>query len=125
MPNEVPPSPVRPAARPAAPVPRASRRTAVLLAIAGLLVSAAAFDTARRPGAQWSARLAVAAIHVYQRHIVPINEALGLRCRFTPTCSHYAEVEITRYGMVVGGWRSVRRIARCGPWTPMGTVDPP
>jgi putative component of membrane protein insertase Oxa1/YidC/SpoIIIJ protein YidD len=105
--------------------PRTSRRTATLLALIALFVSLAAFDTARQPKAQWSARLAIGTIHFYQRHLAPINESLGFRCRFVPSCSHYAEVEIARYGMVVGGWRSVRRIARCGPWTPMGTVDLP
>jgi putative component of membrane protein insertase Oxa1/YidC/SpoIIIJ protein YidD len=105
--------------------PRSSRRAATWLAIVAILVSLAAFDTARQPDAQWSARLAIGAIHLYQRHVAPINESLGFRCRFVPSCSHYAEIEIARYGMVVGGWRSVRRIARCGPWTPMGTVDLP
>lgn len=116
---------MRPAAGDAAPLPRTSRLTAILLALAALLVSLAAFDTARRPEAQWSARLAIGGIHFYQRHLAPLNDALGVRCRFVPSCSHYAEIEIARYGMAVGGWRSLRRIARCGPWTPMGTKDPP
>ena len=50
---------------------------------------------------------------------------IGLRCRFTPTCSRYGETVIARDGAVRGGWKTVKRIARCGPWTPLGTVDPP
>lgn len=67
----------------------------------------------------------VAAIHVYQRGMSPVAAAVGVRCRFTPTCSRYAEVVIARDGVVRGGWKAVKRIARCGPWTARGTVDEP
>ena len=50
---------------------------------------------------------------------------MGVECRFTPTCSHYGEAVIQKYGFVRGGWMSLRRVARCGPWTPKGTVDLP
>lgn len=69
--------------------------------------------------------LALTGIRAYQRSLAPLVGRLGLRCRFTPTCSHYAEVAIARDGLVIGGLRSIRRIARCGPWTPAGTIDPP
>ncbi len=45
------------------------------------------------------------------------------RCRFEPSCSAYAQESIQRYGAARGGWRAVRRIARCNPWNP-GGVDP-
>ena len=69
--------------------------------------------------------LALAAIHGYQHTLSPVAARIGLRCRFTPTCSRYAETVITRDGVVRGGWKAARRIARCGPWTPAGTVDRP
>jgi putative membrane protein insertion efficiency factor len=69
--------------------------------------------------------LALAAIHGYQHRLSPIAARIGLRCRFAPTCSRYAETVIVRDGVVRGGWKAARRIARCGPWTPMGTVDLP
>lgn len=69
--------------------------------------------------------LAVAAIHGYQRTLSPWVGRAGIRCRFTPTCSHYAEVVIARDGVVRGAWKAAARIARCNPWTPMGTVDEP
>jgi len=69
--------------------------------------------------------LALAAIHTYQRTLSPLAAQAGLRCRFTPTCSRYAERVIVRDGLVRGGWRAIRRVARCGPWTPMGTSDAP
>jgi putative membrane protein insertion efficiency factor len=93
----------------------------VLLVAAGAIV----FDASRPPARQTSARLAVAGIHAYQRTLSPAAARAGAVCRFTPTCSHYAEIVIARDGIIRGGWRSIRRIARCGPWTPEGTVDRP
>jgi putative membrane protein insertion efficiency factor len=69
--------------------------------------------------------LALAGIHAYQRLISPLAARAGLRCRFTPTCSRYAEVVIVRDGIVRGGWKAIQRVARCGPWTRMGTRDDP
>jgi putative membrane protein insertion efficiency factor len=74
----------------------------------------------------WNAQpIALAGIHVYQRSLSPLAAHAGIRCRFTPTCSRYAETAIERDGVVRGGWRAMKRIARCGPWTPMGTRDDP
>lgn len=69
--------------------------------------------------------LAIRGIHAYRAVLSPVARTLGARCRFTPTCSRYAEATIARDGVVRGGWRALRRIARCGPWTPMGTRDEP
>lgn len=76
--------------------------------------------------AGWNAQaLALHSIHVYQHALAPSAARIGLRCRFTPTCSRYAQTVIARDGVVGGGWLAVRRMARCGPWTPMGTRDEP
>ena len=69
--------------------------------------------------------LAVGGIHVYQRTLAPLADRAGARCRFTPTCSRYAETVIARDGLVRGGLKTVKRIARCGPWTAGGTRDDP
>ena len=69
--------------------------------------------------------LALHGIHGYQRFLAPEAARIGLRCRFTPTCSRYAEVVIEREGVIRGGMKALERIARCGPWTPAGTIDPP
>jgi hypothetical protein len=69
--------------------------------------------------------LALGSIHLYQRALAPAAARIGLRCRFTPTCSRYAETVIARDGVVIGGAKALRRIARCGPWTARGTVDEP
>jgi putative membrane protein insertion efficiency factor len=69
--------------------------------------------------------VAIDGIHAYQRLLAPLAARAGIVCRFTPTCSRYAEVVIRRDGIVNGTWKTVRRIARCGPWTPSGTIDLP
>ena len=83
-----------------------------------------ALDVSRPPERQWSTKAALTAIHVYQHTASPALARLGVRCRFTPSCSVYAEAALRKHGAVAGGWLSVKRVARCGPWTPLGTVDP-
>jgi putative membrane protein insertion efficiency factor len=84
-----------------------------------------AADLTRAADRQFSARALRAGIHVYQRTLSPLMPALGIRCRFTPTCSRYAEAVILKHGALLGSWLSVKRLARCGPWTAAGTVDEP
>jgi uncharacterized protein len=79
-------------------------------------------DLSRPPDRQVSTRAAVAAIRWYQTTLSP---RLGAQCRFKPTCSEYALTVIRRHGAVRGGWLTVKRLVRCGPWTPKGTIDPP
>jgi putative membrane protein insertion efficiency factor len=69
--------------------------------------------------------IAIGSIHLYQHAAAPIAARIGLRCRFNPTCSRYAEAVVARDGVVRGGWKTVKRIARCNPWTPQGTRDEP
>jgi uncharacterized protein len=44
-------------------------------------------------------------------------------CRFHPTCSEYAELAVSRHGLLRGGWMALRRIARCQPFC-KGGFDP-
>lgn len=44
-------------------------------------------------------------------------------CRFTPTCSNYAIEAIERFGVLKGGYYSLKRILKCNPWGPSG-YDP-
>jgi len=82
-------------------------------------------DMARPPQDQISARVLLGGIHLYQATLSPVLGKSGVRCRFTPTCSHYGEGAIRKYGAWTGTWKTLWRIARCGPWTPAGTVDLP
>lgn len=96
-----------------------------LLAVALLLVALLALDLARAPRNQLTARVLLAAIDTYQATLSPVLGHAGVRCRFHPSCSHYAEGAIKKDGALVGSLRAAWRIARCGPWTPAGTYDPP
>jgi len=98
-----------------------SRRVAALLLLACLV----AIDLARPPTSQASVRLLLGGIHLYQATLSPHMASLGVRCRFQPTCSHYAAGAIARYGALSGSLRAAWRLVRCGPWTPLGTYDPP
>jgi len=66
-------------------------------------------------------QLLILVIRAYQICLSPL---LGRTCRFHPTCSSYTIEAINRYGVLRGGWKSVRRILRCHPWNP-GGYDPP
>jgi len=72
---------------------------------------------------QPSARVSLALIHAYQATGSHAMEAGGVRCRYTPTCSHYAEDAISYYGTLSGGLRAAGRIWRCSPWGGAG-YDP-
>lgn len=100
---------------------RRARIGLIALAVLALL----AVDWTRPAAAQWSARGLVAAIHLYQATVSPFLPRLGVRCRFVPSCSHYGEGVIRKYGAFKGVLLTIRRVARCGPWTPAGTYDPP
>ncbi|HEV7622190.1 MAG TPA: membrane protein insertion efficiency factor YidD [Flavisolibacter sp.] len=52
-------------------------------------------------------------IKLYQWILSPL---IGPKCRFTPTCSHYAVEAFKKYGIFKGSWLSIRRIVRCNPW---------
>jgi putative membrane protein insertion efficiency factor len=86
-------------------------------------VIALALDLRRPPSDQWTTAATVGGIHLYQSTMSPLYARLGFQCRFTVTCSHYGEEAIRKYGVARGGYLATKRILRCGPWTPMGTVD--
>lgn len=58
------------------------------------------------------ARALLSIIGFYRRVISPMTPP---SCRFTPTCSAYAEEAVTRYGARRGGWLGLKRILRCHP----------
>ncbi|MBI2430794.1 MAG: membrane protein insertion efficiency factor YidD [Candidatus Levybacteria bacterium] len=38
-------------------------------------------------------------------------------CRYFPTCSEYAKQSIIKYGVIKGGYFSVKRILSCQPFS--------
>jgi len=65
-------------------------------------------------------KVAVFLIRGYQQVISPLFPAT---CRFLPTCSQYAVEALSTYGIVKGGWLSLKRVVKCHPFHP-GGYDP-
>lgn len=72
----------------------------------------------RRPSLAASAALKMIAL--YRRWISPL---LPECCRFTPSCSLYADTAIRRFGLARGGLMAAMRIMRCNPFC-AGGEDP-
>ena len=64
--------------------------------------------------------LALGAIRLYQ---LTLSRVLPDSCRFTPSCSQYGYEALARYGLIRGGWLTLKRLARCHPFSP-GGYDP-
>jgi putative membrane protein insertion efficiency factor len=78
--------------------------------------------TTRRPaGRNWPGPwrktpgrvLGTSLVRLYQ---LTLSGFVGNSCRHLPTCSEYAHEAIARHGFWAGGWMSVFRVARCGPF---------
>ncbi len=52
-----------------------------------------------------------------------VSPYLGHRCRFWPTCSHYAIEAIERHGSAKGSFLAARRLLKCHPFHE-GGIDP-
>ena len=64
--------------------------------------------------------VAVFLIKVYQ---LTLSRLLPSSCRFYPSCSEYGVQAVQKHGIFKGSWLTVKRIARCNPFTP-GGYDP-
>ncbi|MDE3060637.1 MAG: membrane protein insertion efficiency factor YidD [Pseudomonadota bacterium] len=51
-------------------------------------------------------------IRLYQLCLSPL---LGVRCRFEPSCSHYAMEAVKRHGAGKGALLALKRLLRCHP----------
>ena len=60
-------------------------------------------------------------IRFYRRGISPYTPP---SCKFTPTCSAYAQEAIERYGALRGGWLTFKRHSKCHPLCRKFGYDP-
>jgi putative membrane protein insertion efficiency factor len=69
--------------------------------------------------------LAVGAIRAWRFVLTPLKAMLGLHavCRYTPTCTRYAEEAFQVHGLRRGAWLTATRVCRCHPWGGQG-YDP-
>ena len=66
-------------------------------------------------------RLAVgAAVGLVRGYQVLLSPWLGRTCRHSPSCSAYAIQALRRFGVLRGGWLTLKRIGRCHPWGTAG-----
>lgn len=66
-------------------------------------------------------RIIIIPVKLYRKFISPLKSSPS--CRFTPTCSEYAQIAIGRWGIFAGGALSLWRILRCNPFC-RGGYDP-
>lgn len=69
----------------------------------------AGLDIPKNP---FSVRLSVLFIRLY-RKLMPFS--IRSRCVFEPSCSHYSEMAIRKYGLLQGGIKTIQRLHRCKP----------
>jgi putative membrane protein insertion efficiency factor len=101
------------------------RRRLVVVFVLVAVALAIGLDASRPPSSQWTTAGALGFIAVYRQTLSPLLAGSGYACRFTPTCSRYAEAVLKRDGFMRGSLKTAGRLVRCGPWTPAGTVDTP
>jgi putative membrane protein insertion efficiency factor len=103
---------------------RKNRRSRIKLIAAVALAAAAVFDWSRPPERQLSVPVYEAAvINPYRWFGRPIS-SLVVRCRYRPTCSQYSLEAVKTHGFPIGIWLTTKRLFRCMPWVPLGTLDP-
>lgn len=56
----------------------------------------------------------ILAVKFYQRAISPF---LGPRCRYYPSCSKFCIQAVSKYGVVLGLYCSIRRVLKCNPFS--------
>ncbi|MFH5886096.1 membrane protein insertion efficiency factor YidD [Halalkalibaculum sp. DA3122] len=64
--------------------------------------------------------LLIGLVRLYQLILSPY---LPSSCRYHPTCSQYSIEALRKHGAIKGGWLTIKRIARCHPWS-SGGFDP-
>jgi hypothetical protein len=105
---------------------RGSVRTRAVVAsvVTVVVMGLAAWDASRPPARQLGVRVACAALELHRATSAVWLAGSGIRCRFEPSCSVYAEQVLLDRGWLRGAPYIGRRLARCGPWTPAVTSDP-
>ncbi len=68
----------------------------------------------------YSLAMVVLLTRFYQYTISP---CLGIRCRFTPSCSEYMLQAMSVHGFWKGIWLGTKRLLKCHPWGQHG-YDP-
>ena len=65
-------------------------------------------------------QLLILTVRLYRAILSPL---LGPCCRFTPSCSVYAEEALQKKGALAGARQAILRVCKCHPFHP-GGIDP-
>ena len=68
-------------------------------------------------------KLSVLAIRLVRWYQNALSPKLGNRCVFEPSCSHYCELSIRKFGFIKGVLLTINRLHRCRPGN--GGIDMP
>ena len=55
-------------------------------------------------------------IYIIRLYQIILSPFLGPHCRHRPSCAQYTIEAIQEWGVIKGGWLSIKRITRCNPW---------
>jgi len=64
-------------------------------------------------------------VKIVQAYQVAISPLLAPRCRFYPSCSHYAIEAVEKHGSLNGSLLAIKRISKCHPLHPGGLDEVP
>ncbi len=59
------------------------------------------------------ANIFILLIKFYKKFVSPL---IGTNCRFYPTCSDYAITALSKFGLFVGSYLTIKRIIKCNPF---------
>ena len=68
-------------------------------------------------------KILIVLLRCYQKIISPIFQAIGVHCKYYPSCSEYMKNAIEKYGCVKGIYLGIKRLLRCNPFS-KGGYDP-
>lgn len=72
----------------------------------------------------WASHPLIWLIYLYRMTLAQLMASFfGGGCRFEPSCSHYAEDALRKYGAWSGSIMAFKRVLRCHPWHD-GGYDP-
>lgn len=62
-------------------------------------------------------------LKLYKKYISPMFKAVGVECKYYPSCSEYMRQAIEKYGAFKGAAKGLKRLIRCNPFS-KGGYDP-
>ena len=68
-------------------------------------------------------KILISLIKLYQKVISPIFHAMGVQCKYYPTCSNIRSKQLKNMELFKGIFLGIKRILKCNPFS-KGGYDP-